>query len=79
MSRNINVSQSVDPNTFVVDIHEQFRTRISLLITRAELEALCDKARALLGDPPTVVIPSATLAVFPKPEDQPMKVGIPHK
>jgi hypothetical protein len=76
MSRHINLSQSVDPNTFVFEIHEERHTRLSVLMSRAEVEALCDKARALLGDPVTVVIPGPKLAVFPTPEEQPMKLGI---
>jgi hypothetical protein len=78
MSRHIDISPSVDPNTFVFDIHEEHRTRISVLVTRAEVESLCDKLRALLSDPPTVMLPSPKLAIFPTPEPQPMKVGIGH-
>ena len=75
MSR-VNLSQSVDPNTFVFEIHEAHHLRVTLLMSRAEVEGLCDKARVLLGDPPTVVIPGPKLALFPAPEDQPMKMGI---
>ena len=79
MSRQINISQSVDPNTLVLDIHEAHRTRTSVLISRAEGEALCNRLRELLSDPPTVLIPGPKLAVFPTPAEQPMKVGIAHK
>lgn len=79
MSRNINIAQSVDPNTFVFEIHEQYRTRLSVLMSRAEVESLCDKARSLLSDPPIVPIPGPKLAIFPAPEKQPMKVGVVHK
>ena len=79
MSRSINISQSVDPNTLVLDIHENYRTRTSVLLSRAEAIALCDQLRVLLGDSPTVPIPDAKLAVFPTPEAQPMKVQIVQK
>lgn len=74
--RRITISQSVDPNTFVLDIHEEHRTRISLLISRAQGIELCDKLRTLLSDPPTAVIAGPKLALFPTPEAQAMKVGI---
>lgn len=79
MSRHINISQSVDPNTFVFEIHEEHRTRLSVLMSRAEVEAICDKTRVLLSDSPMVPIPGPKLAIFPTPEEEPMKVGIARK
>lgn len=79
MSRLITISQSVDPNTLVLDIHEEHRTRVSMLISRADAEALCDQLRTVLGDSPTAVIPGPGLSVFPKPKDRPMKVRIAHR
>lgn len=76
MSRNITISQSVDPNTFVFEIHEEHRTRMSALLSRAEIESLCDKIRALLNDPVIDIIPGPKMSIFPNPQDQPMKVII---
>src|SRR5208283_1065189 len=73
----ITVSQSVDPNTMVLDIHEEHRTRISLLLTRSQIEELCDQCRAILGEAPTVPLPGPKLAIFPPAILSEMKVQLP--
>lgn len=75
MSRQITVSQSVCHNTFVFEIHEQYRTRLSVLMSRTEAIALCDKLRALLSDPPVVPIEGPKLTIFPA-DEQPMELRI---
>lgn len=76
MSRTISISQSVDPNTMVLEIHEMYRTRVSLLLSRSECVTLCDKLRTLLSDPPTVVIEGPKLTLFPSPKEASFKVRI---
>jgi hypothetical protein len=77
MSSRVNISPSVDPNTFVLDINsDNHRTRTTALISRVEAQHLCDKLRAFLGDPPMVPVPNAKLVIFPEPKEQPTEVEI---